>query len=260
MKHHSLSLITVVHNSAATIRHCIESVLAQNVSAEHIIIDGQSTDGTLDIINEYSSYVARIISEPDKGIYDAMNKGIALATGDVVGLLNADDMYANNTVLDSMLSSFADPGIDACYSDLVYVDRINTDKVIRYWKSCEYNTELFRKGWMPPHPTLYIRKSVYDRFGLFDLNFKIASDSELMLRFIGKHDIKTKYLPLVTIKMRVGGTTNKNLSNILKQNMEIYQAAKKNGISLSPFYLFYKLRDKVSQFYRQPLQSLWTTF
>jgi glycosyltransferase len=248
-----ISVITVVYNNKAYLADCIESVLAQTYSnIEHIIIDGGSTDGTLLVIDRYRSKIAKVLSGPDAGIYDAMNKGIGLATGDVIGLLNADDLYADNGVLDKVAAAFADSSIDACYSDLVYVDRAHKDKIIRYWKACEYNDKLFKYGWMPPHPTLYMRKSVYDRYGLFDLRFKIAADSELMLRFIGRRRIATKYIPCITVKMRVGGTTNKSIVNIIRQNYEISKAARKNDVKLSSFYFLYKLREKLSQYYLRP--------
>ncbi len=248
----TVSIITVVYNGSATIRDCLASVASQSYPVEHIIIDGGSTDDTLKIVSEFP-HVARVVSERDNGIYDAMNKGIHLATGDIIGLLNADDVYVDDRVLEKIGDVFANPAVDGCYSDLVYVERIDTGKIVRYWKSCAYNDTLFKKGWMPPHPTFYVRKTVYDRLGLFDLNFKIASDSELMLRFIGKHRIATKYIPHVTVKMRLGGTTNKSIANIIKQNHEIYRAARKNEISLSLFYLVHKLQNRLLQFLRRPV-------
>lgn len=189
---------------------------------EYIIVDGGSTDGTLDIIKRYQN-ISMLVSEPDKGIYDAMNKGIRMATGDVIGTLNADDFYVNNTVLSDVAKTFGDDAVDACFADLVYVDQSNTDKIVRYWKSQPYQSGLFRKGWMPAHPTFFARKSVYEKFGKFDLHFRIAADFELLFRLIEKNKIRTVYLPKVIIKMRMGGTTNKNLKNIRIQNKEIIQ-------------------------------------
>lgn len=189
---------------------------------EYIIVDGGSTDGTLDIIKRYQN-ISMLVSEPDKGIYDAMNKGIRMATGDVIGTLNADDFYVNNTVLSDVAKTFGDDAVDACFADLVYVDQSNTDKIVRYWKSQPYQSGLFRKGWMPAHPTFFARKSVYEKFGEFDLHFRIAADFELLFRLIEKNKIRTVYLPKVIIKMRMGGTTNKNLKNIRIQNKEIIQ-------------------------------------
>jgi glycosyltransferase involved in cell wall biosynthesis len=216
-----ISIITVCFNSATTIESTIISVANQkNVEVEHIIIDGVSTDGTIEIVNKYKC-ISKFVSEPDRGIYDAMNKGIALATGDVIGTLNADDFYANENVLEDVAKVFSDSNVDACYGDLVYVSQQNPIKIVRYWKSRDYVSGLFKSGWMPAHPTFFVRKSVYQRLGVFNLNYKIASDFELLFRFIEQHKIRTKYIPKVLVNMRLGGTTNKNVSNILKQNKEI---------------------------------------
>lgn len=204
-----------------TIENTVISVANQkNVEVEHIIIDGVSTDGTIEIVNKYNC-ISKFVSEPDRGIYDAMNKGIALATGDVIGTLNADDFYANENVLEDVAKVFSDSNVDACYGDLVYVSQQNPNKIVRYWKSRGYVSGLFKSGWMPAHPTFFVRKSIYQRLGVFNLNYKIASDFELLFRFIEQHKIRTKYIPKVLVNMRLGGTTNKNLSNILKQNKEI---------------------------------------
>lgn len=218
-----ISIITVCYNSAATIESTLKSVASQDYpDIEHIIIDGGSTDSTLDIIKRYQN-ISMLVSEPDKGIYDAMNKGIMMATGDVIGTLNADDFYINNTAVSDVAKTFEDNVIDACFADLVYVDQNNTDKIVRYWKSQQYQPGLFKKGWMPAHPTFFVRKKVYEKYGSFDLNFRIAADFELLFRLIEKNKIRTVYLPKVIIKMRLGGTTNKSLENIRIQNKEIIQ-------------------------------------
>lgn len=218
-----ISIITVCYNSAATIDSTLGSVASQDYpDIEYIIVDGGSTDDTLDIIKRYQN-VSILVSEPDKGIYDAMNKGIALASGEVIGTLNADDFYIDNTVLSDVAKTFENNTLDACFADLVYVDQNNTDKIARYWKSQQYQSGLFKKGWMPAHPTFLVRKRVYEKFGVFDLNFRIAADFELLFRLIEKNKIRTVYLPRVIIKMRLGGATNKNLKNIRIQNTEIIQ-------------------------------------
>lgn len=248
-----VSVITVVFNGAPTIGETLASVDVQtHPDIEHIVVDGASTDGTLNVIKQHGHHVARLISEPDRGIYDAMNKGILLATGEIVGILNADDVYAHSHVLEDVIKLFEETSIDACFGDLVYVDRQKTDQVIRYWKSKPYHDGLFEKGWMPPHPTFFVRRKIYNLLGLFDLNFNIAADVELLMRFIAKHRIKTAYLPQILVKMRVGGTTNRSWTNIIKQNLEIYKAAHKNGLKLSPFFVLYKFVDKITQFYKRP--------
>ena len=248
-----ISIITVCFNSAETIEDSIRSVGRQkDIDVEHIVIDGASTDSTIDIIKRHKS-IFRFISEPDKGIYDAMNKGIALATGDVIGTLNADDFYANENVLKEVAQIFMDSSIDACFGDLVYVNQENTNKIVRYWKSRDYIPGLFKAGWMPAHPTFFVRKSVYERLGGFDLDYKIAADFELLFRFIEQNNIKTKYLPKVLVKMRLGGTTNKNLSNILRQNKEIITILSKHYVDFSVLkFVFNKLFNRFFQFVSHP--------
>jgi glycosyltransferase involved in cell wall biosynthesis len=244
-----ISIITVCCNSEATIEDTILSVLSQSYdNIEYILVDGASSDATLSIIKRYSRKISHIISEPDNGTYDAMNKGISIASGDVIGILNSDDIYYKETVLEKVVSAFADPEVDACFADLVYVDKDNTSRIIRTWKSAKYYEGLFQTGWIPPHPTFYVRKHVYERYGLFDPGYVLAADYEIMTRFMARHKIKTVYIPEILIKMRIGGTTNKSISNIVKQNMEIYRAAKKNGIELSLFFLFHKLYNRSMQF------------
>ena len=247
----SITIITAVFNGSSTVSGCLKSVNSQTVPVEHIIIDGASTDNTLEIVRQISPY-ARIVSEKDNGIYDAMNKGIRLATGDIVGILNADDFYADPLVLETVINAFVDQEIDACYSDLVYVDQEKTDKIVRYWKSCPYRNGLFEKGWVPPHPTFFVRREVYERSGFFDLDYQIAADFELMARFIDSHKIRTIYLPQVTVHMRLGGTTNKSIRNIIKQNIEIIRALKKNRLRISVLFPACKLIDKFSQFFKSP--------
>jgi glycosyltransferase involved in cell wall biosynthesis len=216
------------------------------------VIDGYSKDKTMEIVGA-SSCVSKYVSEPDKGIYDAMNKGITLATGDVIGTLNADDFYVTDSVLEEVSKIFEDTTIDACFADLVYVDQHDTSKTVRYWKSRDYVPGLFKSGWMPAHPTFFARKSVYERFGKFDLNYKIAADFELLFRLIEQKNVKTKYLPKVLVKMRLGGTTNKNISNIMNQNKEIIAILKKqySDISLVKFILN-KLLNRFFQYILRP--------
>jgi glycosyltransferase involved in cell wall biosynthesis len=251
-----ISIITVCYNSAATIGDTINSIASQSyANREYIVVDGNSSDATIEIVRA-SSCVSRFVSEPDKGIYDAMNKGIGLATGDVIGTLNADDFYANNQVLAEVAKVFLDPTVEACYGDLVYVKQDNVDQVVRFWKSRNYESDLFKSGWMPAHPTFFVRKSVYDRLGSFDLDYKIAADFELLFRFIEQNKIKTQYLPSVLVKMRLGGTTNKNVSNIVRQNKEIIAILNKHyGDFSTGKFIFVKLVNRLLQFFCRPQSS-----
>jgi glycosyltransferase involved in cell wall biosynthesis len=236
-----ISIITVSYNSEKTIKITLNSVKDQTYKKiEHIIIDGNSADKTVLIAKQYS-HINKIISKPDDGIYDAMNKGLKIATGDIICFLNSDDFYASNNVLSSVNKIFRDnPTLDACYSDLIYVDSLNTSKIIRYWKSGNFNFGSFAKGWHPPHPTFFVKSSVYKRYGCFDTKFKIASDAELMMRFLEVKKIKVKYIPKIWIKFRVGGVSNRNLINIFKQNIEVLNALKKHKLSFNIFSFFWK--------------------
>ena len=248
-----ISIVTVCYNSANTIADTLKSIADQiNVDVEHIVIDGQSSDETVAIIKKFPSETT-LISEPDKGIYDAMNKGIALANGDIVGTLNADDLYMNNRVLEDVMKIFNDPSVEACYGDLFYVHQNNVEQTVRFWKSKDYKADLFKSGWMPAHPTFFVRKSVYNQLGVFDLNYKIAADFELLFRFIERYKIKTKYIPKVLVKMRLGGTTNKNLSNIFRQNKEIISILNKYYVDFSIVkFVFKKVLNRFFQYIVHP--------
>lgn len=248
-----ISIITVCFNSANTISDTINSVASQDYpEIEHIIVDGGSTDGTLDILEKASS-VARFVSEPDKGIYDAMNKGIAMATGDVVGILNADDFYVNGLVLNQIARVFNNKDVDACYADLIYVKERDTSKVVRYWKSQNFKPGLFLKGWMPAHPTFFVRKSVYEQHGVFNLNYRIAADVEMLFRLLELKRINTIYLTETIIKMRLGGTTNKSVKNIKQQNREVLLIldAYYGRVSRIRFFVC-KIIDRFQQFLSKP--------
>ncbi|MBK9284691.1 MAG: glycosyltransferase [Sphingobacteriaceae bacterium] len=225
-----LSIITAVHNSKATIEECLKSVASQTFKAvEHIVIDGGSSDGSVAAIinSKFKIQNSKVISEPDNGIYEALNKGINLATGDVIGLLHADDIYYDENVLAKVTTLFEEKRVDSVYGDLVYVDKKDTSKVFRYWKAGAFSENLISKGWMPPHPAFFVKKEIYDRLGLFDESLKISSDYDLILRFLGTHKITTAYLPEVLIKMRWGGKSNRSLSNIIQKSYEDYRALKK---------------------------------
>lgn len=243
-----ISIITVCYNSVTTIERTIQSVLSQTYpNIEYIIVDGGSTDGTLNSINKYKDRIHKIISEKDKGIYDAMNKGLGVATGDVIGFLNSDDFYTNNESVKSISAAFNDSGIDGCYADLQYVNK--KDQIIRHWKSGNYTRLKFYFGWMPPHPTFYARKSLFDKYGHFDIAYQIAADYELILRFVMKNRIQLKYLQQCVVTMAAGGVSNKGIKNIIKANCEVSKAWEKNGIKMGFLVPFLKPIQKIPQFF-----------
>lgn len=244
------SIITATFNSAGTIAECIRSVTEQSYNdIEHIIVDGVSKDNTLDIIQSIPNKVSKVISEPDNGIYDAMNKGIRLATGEIVGILNSDDFYANKNVISKIIEMFiVEKNLEAVHSNLYYVKEDNTEKIVRHWVTGEFTPGRFFKGWHPAHPTLFLKKEVYEKYGLFDVDFKLAADFEFMLRIFERYQIRSKYLPITTVRMRLGGATNKNISNILKQNIECIKAFLVNDLSIPFFYPVYRILPKFKQF------------
>jgi glycosyltransferase len=244
-----VSIITVCFNSASTIRDTINSVINQTYpNIEYIIIDGNSKDDTYQIVKSYGTKISIHKSEPDKGIYDGLNKGISLASGDIIGMLHADDFYANSTVIEQVVALFENSDTDSLYSDLDYVDPENTSKIIRHWVSGKYKAGKFLFGWMPPHPTFFVKRFIYDQLGLFNLELKSAADYELMLRYIHKNNIKTAYLPLVTVKMRAGGMSNKSLSNRIRANNEDRKAWELNGLKPYFFTLYLKPIRKIFQY------------
>lgn len=244
-----VSIITITYNSAETIEDTIQSVISQDYPhIEYIIVDGASKDHTLEIAERYRSSISKIVSERDKGIYDAMNKGVALATGDLIGILNSDDFYADNHVISDIVKTLELAKADACYADLVYVDRLETSKVIRAWKSGEYRHGHFLRGWMPPHPTFFVKRSFYDAYGLYSLELRSAADYELMLRFIHKHGISLSYLPRVITKMRTGGQSNVTIKNRWRANREDRLAWKMNGLQPGFLTLIRKPLSKLLQY------------
>ena len=243
-----ISIITASFNSAKTIRDTLETVKYQDYhDVEHIVIDGLSSDETLNIVRKYPN-IAKVISEKDKGIYDAMNKGLQLATGEVIGILNSDDMYVDSKVLQDVMEIFSNDSIDGCYADLQYVDEVNTGKLVRNWKSGTYNKNSFLYGWMPPHPTLFLRRRVYDKVGFFNLAFKTAADYELMLRIFVRHNFNIQYLPRVIVKMRTGGASNSSVWHRIHANKEDRMAWKINNLKPYFFTLYMKPLRKIFQF------------
>jgi len=244
-----VSILTVVYNGAATIRHSIDSVLGQDYpDIEYIIVDGNSKDGTQDIVRSYGNKIARFLSEPDAGIYDAMNKGIQLATGDVIGILNADDFYAYPSVVSEVAEVLASSNADASYGDLEYIDANDATVVRRKWVSGAYKVGAFLNGWMPPHPTFFVRKEVYNTHGHFRLDLGSAADYELMLRFVHRENIKLAYLPKVLVKMRAGGVSNSTLKNRIAANQNDRLAWKINNLKPRFYTLWLKPLRKIIQF------------
>jgi glycosyltransferase len=244
-----VSIITATYNSAATIIDTLKSLEAQTYKdIEYIIVDGASKDDTLEIIQANSSRVSKVICEQDKGIYDALNKGINIATGDIVGFLHSDDLFASNQVIEDIVKEFHISKSDAVYADLEYVSKDDTSKVVRLWKSGEYNKKQLKKGWMPPHPTFYLKRDLYVKYGTFDLTFKIAGDYDSLLRYLWLNNISMTYLPKVIMRMRVGGASNRSFKNIIQKTTEDIAALKKNKI-FWPSALFLKNVSKISQFF-----------
>jgi glycosyltransferase len=246
-----ISIITATWNCAGTVAECLASVAGQSYpDREHIVIDGASTDGTVAVLEAHRAQLAVLVSEPDQGIYDALNKGLARASGEVVGLLHADDLYADADVLARIAAAFADPAVDAVYGDLVYVSQKDTRRVIRHWRAGEYRPARLRWGWMPPHPTLYLRRALYERHGNFDLQYRIAGDYDLILRLLSRIEGRVVYLPQVLVRMRLGGASNRSLRHILRKSWEDYRALRANqmgGIAA----LAWKNLSKAPQFFKR---------
>lgn len=243
----SITIITATYNSSATVGDCLDSIRYQGVSVEHLIIDGGSSDNTLDILKSYP-HVSKIISEPDRGIYDAMNKGISIASGEIIGILNSDDFYADYNTLTKVCNIFGNSSVDSCYGDLIYVDSQNTTQIRRYWKSGTYNVKKFYWGWMPPHPTFFLRRDAYEKYGKFNLDLGTSADYELMLRLLLKYNLTTAYLPEVLVKMRVGGASNASLRNRLSANAMDRKAWKVNNLDCFPWTTCLKPLRKLGQF------------
>jgi glycosyltransferase len=246
-----ISIITIAWNSGKSIGDAIKSVVSQTYpDIEYIIVDGLSKDNTMEVVKSFGTKVTKSVSERDKGIYDALNKGIAMAEGDVIGFMHSDDLFADEFVIEKVVKLFKETGADSIYGDLEYVYKNDTSKVLRYWKSGKFSLRNLKMGWMPPHPTLYIKREVYQKYGGFDISFKIAADYDSMLRFLGKYKISTAYLPEVMVKMRVGGASNRSLKNIIQKSKEDLHAIKKNEFG-NIFTLVFKNLRKVTQFIKK---------
>ena len=226
-----ISVVTAVWNRAATVGGAIDSVAGQtHPHIEHLVIDGASTDGTIAEVEARRSSGMVVVSEPDRGIYDALNKGLARSTGEVVGLLHSDDFFADERVIERIAAAFADPAIDAVYGDLDYVSATDPARIIRHWRAGEATPAKLRRGWMPPHPTLFVRRHVFETHGAYDTQYRIAADYDAVLRWFGKAGITSAYIPEVLVKMRVGGESNASLAKILRKSREDYRALRSNRV------------------------------
>lgn len=243
-----ITIITATYNSAATVRDTLTSVQGQSYpDIEHLIIDGASSDATLSIVREFA-HVAACHSQKDRGIYDAMNRGVSYATGDIVGILNSDDVYVDNTTIASVMQVFAETGADAVYGDLNYVQADDLNKIVRRWRAGAFDRQSFKWGWMPPHPSFFVRRELYEKFGKFNLEFRSAADYELMLRMAYKHQINCAYLPHVLVKMRTGGVSNASFKNRIRANREDLRAWQVNNLHPYFFTIWLKPLRKLHQY------------
>ena len=243
-----ISIITAVYNSEATVGEAIASVARQRFPGlEHVIIEGKSKDNSLDAVYRAGHDRMVVFSEADKGIYDALNKGIARATGDVIGLVHSDDYLADDGVLQRIADAFSDPAVEAIFGDLDYVARENTSHVIRHWSTGPFHPRRLRRGWMPAHPTLYLRRAVFERMGTYDTGFQIAADYDFILRYFSQTQARPVYIPEVLYKMRVGGVSNRSLSKIFHKTREDYTALRRNRVG-GIFTLAAKNLSKLGQF------------
>lgn len=245
-----ISLITVLYNGDAFLKDCIESVINQTyIDLEYIVIDGGSTDGSLSILNEYKKHINYFISEKDGGLYDAINKGIKASTGAIIGLLNADDMLASEDIIKQIALAFEqNPALEATYGDLNYIHPVNLN-VIRKWKSKQASLQDVKLGWMPAHPTLYLKKSLFEKYGNYTLNLGTAADYDLILRFFYTYKIKAAYLPILMVKMRTGGVSNNSFSSLFNAFVNDYKALKKNRLPNPLLVVLMKKLSKMKQFW-----------
>jgi len=251
-----VSIITVVLNNAEYIEACIQSVINQDYeNIEYIVIDGGSTDGTIGVIKKYEDKINVWISEPDDGIYYAINKGIDMSSGDIIGMLHSDDLYIDAHVISNIVRKFSKDNVDSVYADLVYVERNNLSNVVRYYDSSVFQISKFAYGWMPAHPSCFIRKNVYAKYGLYKTDYIIAADYELLVRFYAKHRISYSYLPKVIVKMRSGGLSTRNFKSNVILNGEIVRACRENGIETNIFKVYSKYFVKLAQLFKRPRKN-----
>lgn len=245
-----VTIITVCLNAAATIRDTIESVLAQDYpDIEYLVIDGASTDGTMDIVRGYGKRIARIVSERDRGMYDSMNKGLRMASGDVVGFLHSDDMLGAPTIISEIVAAFRETDAECVFGDIDIVHPRDTGRVLRRWRAGPHRRGALPRGWYPPHPTLYIRRSVLDEVGLFDERYRIAADMDHMLRLFEVRGVRSHYLPRVVVHMRAGGLSNRSLRNIWRANVETWRSLHRHGFRVGPWFIGLKILRKIPQLF-----------
>jgi Predicted glycosyltransferases len=250
MSNITVSVITVSYNSVRTISDTIKSVLTQTYpDIEYIIIDGSSSDGSIELVKSFGNSISKFVSEPDNGIYGAINKGIRLATGDIVGILNSDDFFYDNNVIERVATLFRENEIDAVFGDAQFVNQINTSKIVRYYSSGSFNPNKFKYGFMPAHPSFYVKRALFEKLGYYKTDYKIAADFELLLRFLYINRIKYKYLEMPFLSMRMGGVSNKSIHSKYILNKEIYRACKENGIQTNYFLLYFKYIIKMFEFF-----------
>ncbi|MEO6407248.1 MAG: glycosyltransferase family 2 protein [Burkholderiaceae bacterium] len=248
-----ISVVTVTYNSGATVADSLRSVAQQShPDIEHVVIDGGSSDATVRIVKALGGPGLRLLSEPDRGIYDAMNKGIAQATGDVIGFLNSDDVFHDPQALERVAAAFADPAVAIVYGDIVFVAKDDTSRVVRLWTSRPHVPGLCARGWMPPHPSLYVRREVYERFGGYDIAFPAAADFEMALRLLDGAGLRSAYLPFVQVSMRMGGQSTRSIRNIVSGSREVSRACRKHGLPGGVRFVVWRLLAKVPQLLRRP--------
>jgi glycosyltransferase len=247
-----VTLITATYNSQKHLEDCILSVISQRYhDIEHIIIDGKSKDNTIAIIKKYEKHIAKWVSETDRGMYDAINKGMEMATGDIIGILNSDDMLASEDVIDVIVETFKEKKVDSIYGDLEYVDPTETDKIYRIWKGKPYRRSLFKTGWMPAHPTFYFKRDLLQKYGGYETHYFSAADYEFMARYLYKFKISAWYIPKLIVKMRRGGQSNSNIRMRLRANRRDYLAMKRNNIPFAFIVSILKPLSKLHQYYRK---------
>ena len=247
-----VTIITVTLNSEKYLEDCIQSVIKQeHKDIEHIIIDGASTDGTLAIIEKYRDKIAQLVSEKDQGMYDAINKGMKLATGEIIGTLNSDDMLVAPDVISTIVAVFGDQNVEAIYGDLVYVDPVDTNRIRRSWKGLPFNRNRFKHGWMPAHPTFYFRRALLEKFGNYETHYFTAADYEFMARYLFYFRVKAAYIPKLIVKMRTGGMSNRTIYQRLRANRRDYLAMKRNRIPFPLLVAWLKPLIKLHQFRRR---------
>ncbi|MEK6659136.1 MAG: glycosyltransferase family 2 protein [Campylobacterota bacterium] len=246
-----ISIITVVRNNKKTIKDAVESVLGQtHKDIEYIIIDGASTDGTVEVVKSYGNKISKFVSEPDNGLYDAMNKGIAFASGDVVGILNSDDFYIDNGVIERIVKEFEKSQVDSVFADLVYVRSENLDKIVRHYDSSYFTPQKFAYGWMPAHPTFFVKRWVYEKYGVFRTDLKIGADFDILARFLYTHKISYSYMKEILVKMRLGGVST-SFSSIWINNIEQLRVCRQNNIDTNIFKILSKYPSKLMGFVRK---------